>query len=253
MRLFITLIAVYAPALAAAAAAAASSSSLIDSTTIYIQPLAPTSSSPEPVPLAEIKYSLSTLSSEIVSYIPPDLDLLSATKLLRVGIFDPSTSTWKSSVSSTSAETFAKGYSPTIVVNLDRQGGVVGVSLKSGKIDAGATRDFGPRVRVVGMREGKMPDLNRPVVLSPEGKLAEPVVEKTLLQKYWWVGLGVLMLLVTSGGPADQLNIIRIDKLMDLVFENLSNVSHVSIPREASGRLNGRPPDPFPLHAFQLR
>ncbi|KAJ5038840.1 uncharacterized protein L3040_006519 [Drepanopeziza brunnea f. sp. 'multigermtubi'] len=200
MRLFTTLIAICAPALAAAAA---SSSSLIDSTTIYIQPLAPTSSSPEPVPLAEIKYSLSTLSSEIVSYIPPDLDLLSATKLLRVGIFDPSTSTWKSSVSSTSAETFAKGYSPTIVVNLDRHGGVVGVSIKSGRIDAGATRDFGPRVRMVGMREGKVPDLNRPVVLSPEGKLAEPVVEKTLLQKYWWVGLGVLMLLLTSGGPAE--------------------------------------------------
>lgn len=72
------------------------------------------------------------------------------------------------------------------MVNLDREGRVVGVSLKSGRIDAGATRDFGPRVRVLRMVEGKKPDLNRPVVLSPEGKLAEPVAEKTLLQKYWW-------------------------------------------------------------------
>ncbi len=169
------LFALCAPALAV-------NSELIDSTTVYIQPLTSTSS---PHPLAEIKYNPSTLSSEILSYEPPILEEPTS-RLLRVGIYDPSTSSWKSSTSTTSVETFAKGYSPTIVISLDVQGAVVGVSCKSVRIDAGQTRDFGPKVKVLGMREGKKPELNRPIVLSPEGKVAEPEVEKTLLQKYWW-------------------------------------------------------------------
>jgi len=80
-------------------------------------------------------------------------------------------------------ESFSKGYAPTFVLTLDAQGGVLGVSCKSGKIDAGQTRDFGPKVKVVKTAKGKQPDLNRPVVLSPEGKLEEPPVEKTMLQK----------------------------------------------------------------------
>ncbi len=82
-----------------------------------------------------------------------------------------------------SAENFAKGYSPTLVLTLDVNGGVVGVSCKSGAIDAGQTRDFGPKVLVKKMVKGKGPELNRPVVLNPEGKLEEPPEEKTFLQK----------------------------------------------------------------------
>ncbi|KAK2624327.1 hypothetical protein QTJ16_006277 [Diplocarpon rosae] len=181
-----------------AAVLAAAESELIDSTTVYIQPL---TSSSSPLPLAEIKFNPSTLSAEITSYESPDLPENS--KLLRVGIYDPSSAMWKSSTSITSPENFAKGYSPTIVLNLDTQGAVIGVSCKSSLIDAGQTRDFGPRVKVVGMREGKKPELNRPVVLSPEGKLAEPEVEKTLFQRFWWVGLAGLMLLMTAGGGGE--------------------------------------------------
>ena len=83
----------------------------------------------------------------------------------------------------TSAESFSKGYSPTLVLSLDAQGGVIGVSCKSGKIDAGQTRDFGPKVKVLKTAKGKLPELNRPVVLSPEGKLAGPEPEKSMLQK----------------------------------------------------------------------
>ncbi|CAL3967050.1 hypothetical protein PZA11_003474 [Diplocarpon coronariae] len=176
----------------------AAESELIGSTAVYIQPL---TSSSSPLQLAEIKFNPSTFSSEILSYESPELPENS--KLLRVGIYDPSTATWKSSTSTTSAENFAKGYSPTIVLNLDTQGAVIGVSCKSSLIDAGQTRDFGPRVKVVGMREGKKPELNRPVVLSPEGKIAEPEVEKTLFQRFWWVGLAVLMLLMTAGGGGE--------------------------------------------------
>lgn len=74
------------------------------------------------------------------------------------------------------------------------------MSCKSGKIDAGATRDFGPKIKVLKTVKGKLPELNRPVVLSPEGKVAEPEPEKTMLQKYWWVILAGVMLLMTAGG-----------------------------------------------------
>jgi hypothetical protein len=60
---------------------------------------------------------------------------------------------------------------------------VIGVSLKSGKIDAGQTRDFRPKVKILKTAKGPAPALNRAVVLSPEGKLEEPVPEKTMLQK----------------------------------------------------------------------
>ncbi|KAE9372097.1 cyclin-domain-containing protein [Stipitochalara longipes BDJ] len=177
----------------------AASSDLIDSTTVYIQSVE--SSATPVIPLAEIKYNPSTLSAELTSFDFPELDPDS--KLLRVGVYDAATSSWKSSTSTTSAESFAKGYSPTLVLSLDAQGGVVGVSLKSAKIDAGQTRDFGPKVKVTKTAKAPTPALNRAVVLSPEGKLAEPVVEKTMFQKYWWVALAGLLLVMSAGGGGE--------------------------------------------------
>jgi hypothetical protein len=157
----------------------AASSELIDSTTVYIQSVG--SSATPVIPLAKIKYNPSTLSAELASFDFPELD--PEAKLLRVGVYDVSTSSWKSSTSTTSAESFGKGYSPTLVLSLDAQGGVIGISLKSAKIDAGQTRDFGPKVKVLKTAKAPTPALNRAVVLSPEGKLEEPVVEKSMLQK----------------------------------------------------------------------
>jgi len=174
------------------------SADLIDSTTISIQPL---SGSAPILSLAEIKYNPSTLDAEIVSYSPPALPTDS--ELVRVGVYDAATGRWKSSTSMTAAESFAKGYRPTIVLSLDAQGGVLGVACKSGKIDAGESRDFAPRVKVLKTVKGQQPHLNRPVVLSPEGKVAVPEVEKTMLQKYWWVLLGGVMLLMTTGGGGE--------------------------------------------------
>lgn len=166
-------------ALCAGATATIASPDFIDSTTIYIQPIELTSS---PIHrLAEIKYNPSTLDAELADYFAPDLD--ESLKHVRVGVYDAATASWKSSTTMTSATTFSKGFRPTIILSLDPQGGVLGVTCKSGKIDAGQTRDFGPKVKVLKMAKGKLPELNRPVVLSPEGKLAEPEPEKTILQK----------------------------------------------------------------------
>jgi hypothetical protein len=159
--------------------AGASSSELIDSTTIHIQSVGSSTSSI--ATLAEIQYNPSTLSAEIISFEPPELT--GDSKLVRIGIYDAASLTWKSSTSVTSVDNFSKGFRPTIVLSLDAQGGVLGVTCKSGKIDAGQTRDFAPKVKVLKTAKGKEPDLNKPVVLSPEGKVAEPEPEKTFFQK----------------------------------------------------------------------
>jgi len=164
--------------LALCAIALAIASELIDETTIYIQPIGSISPASS---LADIKFNPSTLEAELDSYDAPILS--PETKFVRIGVYDVTTSTWKSSTSITSAESFAKGFRPTIVLSLDAQGEVLGVSLKSAIIDAGQSRDFGPRVIVKKMGKGKQPILNRPIVLSPHGKVEEPEPEKTMLQK----------------------------------------------------------------------
>jgi len=152
---------------------------------IYIQPIpsSPSSSSsstlPPPAPLAEIAYDTVALSaSSIVSYDAPEIPAKSRS--------------WISGTTVASAENFAKGYSPNIVVTVDAAtaaaggdgGEVVSVSCKGVAIDAGQTRDFGPQVVVIPQARGAQPTLNKPVVLSREGKTVEPEQEKTFLQKY---------------------------------------------------------------------
>lgn len=154
-------------------------SDFIDSTTVYIQPIDSTSSSPA-IPLAEIKYNPSTLDAELVSFDAPEFP--PEAELVRIGVYDTAARSWKSSTSMTSIDSFSRGFRPTLVLSLDAQGGVLGVTCKSGKIDAGQTRDFGPRVMLRKMARGKQPELNKPVVLNKNGKLEAPV-EKTFFQQ----------------------------------------------------------------------
>ncbi|KAB8303710.1 hypothetical protein EYC80_005094 [Monilinia laxa] len=178
-----------------------------DTATIYIQPL----TSKSAYPLASISYNPSTLSASLLSYEPPT-ELLPSPQdssspssnpnsyLALTGLFDESTSTFKTSTSLLSLSNFEKGYRPTILLTIDAQGAVLGVTVKSGVIDAGATRDFAPRVEVRRIVVGKGPVLGPNIVLSKEGKVADEVVEKTFLQRYWWVLLGAAILTMTAGG-----------------------------------------------------
>jgi hypothetical protein len=153
---------------------------LSSSASVYIQPIG---SSATPItPLADIRYDSSSLSAEIDSYEAPDLSPDS--KLVRVGIYDPSSKTWKSSTTATSAETFAQGYTPTIILSLDAKGDVFGVTVKSGGVDAGQTRDFGPKVKLIKMVKGRTPELNEPKIVTKEGKIEGEEIEKTMFQKY---------------------------------------------------------------------
>ena len=215
MKLSASLVSTAGLLLAATSASAASARKA----NVYIQPV---SSSSSPHLLAEIRYdpfydvaaasaaaagqqqqqdaSSSTASgaaeaaAEIISYEAPKFELdddsdggsdsTTASTLLRIGIYDPATASWVSSTSVLSSENFGKGYSPQILLSVDaRSGDVVGAALKGVRIDAGQTRDFGPQVVLLSDALGKQPDLNKPVVLAPNGKRPEPEVEKTMLQK----------------------------------------------------------------------
>ena len=148
-------------------------------TTVCLQSIA---STPLPIiPFAEIKYDPFTLSTEFVTFDAPEVP--SETNLIRIGLYDTATQVWKSSTSVTSADSFSKGYAPFIVLSLDTHGDVIGVTCKSVKVDAGHTRDFGPKVKVVKMTKGKRPELNRPIVVSKEGIEEGELPEKTMLQK----------------------------------------------------------------------
>lgn len=172
---------------------------------IYIQPLGASSSNASPAPLAEITYDLSSSGSEspsteysqaeVISYEVPDLP--DTASLVRIGLYDPSRKEWIGATSAASVENFGKGYSPHFLVNVvspegNKKAELLGASLKGVRIDAGQTRDFGPQVKLVVASRGKQPELNRPVVLSPEGKKVNEKEEKTFLQKFVFSLLAIL-------------------------------------------------------------
>ncbi|KAI0112091.1 hypothetical protein GGR51DRAFT_54991 [Nemania sp. FL0031] len=164
--------------------------------TIYIQAVA--ASPAAPVPLAELQYDiLAPSEAQILTYEAPELP--DEAELVRVGIYDPVTKQWISSTSVASVDNFDKGYSPALILSVDHSGIPISAAIRGVRIDAGQTRDFGPQAMVVVTTAGKQPDLNKPIVLSPEGKQVVPE-EKSMLQKYWWVIALILMMSVLGGG-----------------------------------------------------
>lgn len=186
---------------------------------VYYQPI--TTPDTPPKLLAEIEYDPLDQSSSVVNFeFPEDLE---GSKYVRIGIYDAATHRFQRSTVA-SSDNFSKGYSvrtrvttrneawrartdlglgqPHFTISITEDGKYLGASLKGVRIDAGQTRDFGPQSAVVTMAPGKQVELNKPVVLSPEGKKVV-LEEKSFLQKYWWVlAIGLIMLL--SGGGAEK-------------------------------------------------
>ncbi|KIL85574.1 hypothetical protein FAVG1_11068 [Fusarium avenaceum] len=163
---------------------------------VYIQPIQPSPSTPQP--LAEIAYDAASLiSTEIVSYEAPELP--ETASLVRVGIYDPKSARWIAGTTAASAENFDRGYAPTILLSVDESGDVRSVMLKGVRVDAGQTRDFGPSAIVIADKKGSQPELNKPVVLSPNGRKAEEEEPKSFLQKYWWM-IGIAVVMSLAGG-----------------------------------------------------
>jgi len=55
-------------------------------------------------------------------------------------------------------------------------------------------------VRTFKAAPGVLPQLNKPVVLSPDGRIPQPEQERTLFQKYWWVLLAGVFIMMSGGG-----------------------------------------------------
>lgn len=147
---------------------------------IYVQPIQSSPSLPQP--LAEIAYDAASLiSTEVVSYEAPELP--ETASLVRVGIYDPKSEKWIAGTTAASTENFDRGYAPTILLSVDQSGDVRSVALKGVRVDAGQTRDFGPKAIVIADKKGSQPELNKPVVLSPNGRKAEEEEPKSFLQK----------------------------------------------------------------------
>lgn len=143
----------------------------------------PVEASAKPAPLAAITFDITTQESATVdAYDAPDLP--EDTKTVRVGVYDSKAKTWMSSTTVASVDNFSKGFSPNIILSTDSKGQVVSVALKGVAIDAGQTRDFGPKAIVLMPSRGTQPQLNKPVTLSAEGKKIPEEQEKTFLQKY---------------------------------------------------------------------
>jgi hypothetical protein len=168
----------------------AGTAALADTVPVFIQPIS--SSEAAPALLIEISHDVPEtttdptnppqISTEILSYEAPELP--EDAKLVRIGAYDSKAARWTSSTTVISVENFGKGYSPHFVLTLDANGkDLIGVACRGVRVDAGYTRDFGPQVKVEVAGRGKQPELNKPVVLSPEGKKVVPE-EKTFLQKY---------------------------------------------------------------------
>lgn len=168
---------------------------------IYIQPIGGASS---PAPLAEVTYDITApdTAAMVTSYEAPELP--ESASLVRIGLYDTRTKKWTGSTSVASVENFGKGYSPHFLLSVDatkttaeqEDVTVLGASLRGVRIDAGQTRDFGPQARLVLTAKGKQPELNKPVVLSPEGKKVEKEEEKTFFQKFVGFPLPVRFVLV---------------------------------------------------------
>jgi hypothetical protein len=180
--------------------------------TVYAWPI----SAASPLSLAEIKLSSTAstpssstsdnpISASIITYTPPSI-ALSKDQLIRIGIYDPSTKAWIGT--GTSALSFAPGYDRKILLHMDDSGNVfhvgftatpvkpaevkddtIAASKKKKKKTKKSTQSVEPvggetTVEILFSSPAPQPALNKPVVLSPDGKADDNAVEeKSFLQK----------------------------------------------------------------------
>lgn len=152
--------------------------------------------SAQPSLLARVSYDPTTLKSDVLSYSQSlsgsegKSKSKSTEDVVRVGLYTSSPNDpkhWIGSLTSLSALGGAKGQVPTIRLHVGEAGEVYHVSVKTVAVeDSAAGADAAaesPVVEVVTATAGPRPHLNRPVVVSPDGKGSEEVVEKTFFQK----------------------------------------------------------------------
>jgi hypothetical protein len=172
------------------------------SVTLYVSSVPAVSNSaviPSPIPLAQIEYDADQSVGTLASYTPPTGSYASD-HLLRVGLSDPRTGSWRGIV--TSAASFSDEYHKKIIVHVDETGEPYHVGFSTTAKGSGDEVE----VEIVKRSPGPKPVLNKPIVLNAEGKLEGKEPEKSFLQKYvlpvvYVCEMRVLTKLAGTGGP----------------------------------------------------
>ena len=152
------------------------------SVTLYVSSVPVTSDTsmiPSPIPLAQIEYDADQTTGTLASYTPPT-GSYSSDHLLRVGLSDPKTGSWRGIV--TSAANFADQYHKKFVIHVDERGEPFHVGFGTSAKGSGDSNEV--EVEIVKRAVGPKPVLNKPIVLNAEGKLETKEPEKSFLQKY---------------------------------------------------------------------
>ena len=151
------------------------------SATIYAWPF----SSALPSKLAEVTYDLIGGKNIINQFTAPTVSSSPDNDLIRVGVYDPVTKAWRGTI--TSASSLDPSVHGRLRINVNEAGEVWGASWHASMTKPQAdTLEAGQQTKqfdLVLTAPAPQPLLNRPVVLNPDGKVAEPEPEKTMLQK----------------------------------------------------------------------
>ena len=129
--------------------------------------------------LAQISYT--SANATVKTYAAPQIPAGDDT--VRVGFYHPSAS-W--SGVATAASNFAPGKDKKLQLHVNTRGQLYHVGFKAADIPSSSTSGKGKDglgVEVVKMQQGPAPHLNKPVVLSADGKVEAKEPEKTFLQK----------------------------------------------------------------------
>jgi hypothetical protein len=132
---------------------------------------------PSPIPLAQIEYDVDQTVGTLSSYTPPT-GSYGPNHLLRVGLPDPKSGSWRGIV--TSAASFADQYHKKFIIHVDEKGEPYHVGFGTSAKKEGEDVE----IEIVKRNPGPQPVLNKPIVLNAEGKIDSKEPEKSFLQKY---------------------------------------------------------------------
>ncbi|EEA24622.1 hypothetical protein TMatcc_007723 [Talaromyces marneffei ATCC 18224] len=163
---------------------------------------------PQPSLLAKVAYDPDTLESKVLSYTPPTVENSDNDLRYRVGFYTTAADGSKQWVGSLVLQSALTTTSATqhnylqLYLSGSQQHELYHVSLSKKYNADESSESIG--VELVYPSAGALPELNKPIVVSPDGTGPQEVVEKTFFQKYWWVLMIVAVLTLSGGGGEGQ-------------------------------------------------
>ncbi|KAI9894965.1 MAG: hypothetical protein M1814_000186 [Vezdaea aestivalis] len=174
-----------------------------DTVHVHVRPISQSNKAPIPYVKIELDFSNASAGKTVVEY-GLDPSIISES-LVQVGIYDTKTSAFQNSVvTHGSALDSSTESPPLIVLYLSAANDVARVSIHAGEGTgkAGGKSAKTPQVRVEAPSAGPVPELDKPVELDEDGQLPGQEAQKSFLQKYWWIFLGAMVLVMASGGDS---------------------------------------------------